>query len=65
MGGQLRIRIRESTHSTPWFDYLLASPEEMASLAEAPAGSSPALSTRGEHVYVGVLELTGQSHLRG
>ena len=34
MGGQLRIRIRNGTYSTPWLDYLLASPEEMAELAE-------------------------------
>jgi SAM-dependent methyltransferase len=65
MGGQLRIRIRESTHSTPWFDYLLASPEEMASLAEGTGWELTRVIDEGEHVYVGVLELTGRSHLPG
>jgi hypothetical protein len=29
MPGQLRIRIRYQSYVTPWFDYLLVSPEEM------------------------------------
>jgi SAM-dependent methyltransferase len=32
MGGQVRIRARYKHHRTPWFDYLLVSPEEMRSL---------------------------------
>jgi hypothetical protein len=58
MGGQLRIRIRirEGTHSTPWFDYLLASPEEMAELAEGTGWELRRVIDEGEHVYVGVLE---------
>jgi hypothetical protein len=34
MAGQLRIRVRHGRYRTPWFDYLLASPGEMAELAE-------------------------------
>jgi SAM-dependent methyltransferase len=30
--GQLRIRVRFQTYKTPWFDYLLVSPEEMKSI---------------------------------
>jgi hypothetical protein len=42
MGGQLRIRIRKGSYKTPWFDYLLASPEEMAQLAEGTGwGAAP------------------------
>lgn len=29
MSGQLRIRIRYQSYATPWFDYLLVSPDEM------------------------------------
>jgi SAM-dependent methyltransferase len=56
MGGQLRIRIRHETYSTPWFDYLLASPEEMAELAEGTGWELRRVIDEGEHVYVGVLE---------
>lgn len=56
MGGQLRIRIRQGTHSTPWFDYLLASPEEMAELAKGAGWELSRVIDEGEHVYVGVLE---------
>jgi SAM-dependent methyltransferase len=56
MGGELRIRIREGTYATPWFDYLLASPEEMASLAEGTGWELRRVIDEGEHVYVGVLE---------
>lgn len=34
LGGALRIRVRYRRHATPWFDYLLASPGEMASILE-------------------------------
>jgi len=30
--GQIRIRVRHRTARTPWFDYLLVSPDEMASI---------------------------------
>ena len=56
MGGQLRIRVRQGTCSTPWFDYLLASPEEMASLTEGTGWELARVIDEGEHVYVGVLE---------
>jgi SAM-dependent methyltransferase len=34
LGGQLRIRIRHRRLSTPWFDYLLCTPDELADLVE-------------------------------
>jgi hypothetical protein len=57
MGGQLRIRIRHGRCRTPWFDYLLAAPEEMAELAEGTGWQLSRVIDDGEHVYVGVLEL--------
>ena len=56
MAGQLRIRIRHHGYKTPWFDYLLASPEEMASLAEGTGWELSRVIDEGEYVYVGVLE---------
>ena len=32
MSGQLRIRVRYRGHATPWFDYLIASPDEVDEL---------------------------------
>ena len=55
MGGQLRIRIRHGRHATPWFDYLLASPEEMAKLAKGTGWELTEVIDEGEHLYVGVL----------
>jgi len=34
MSGQLRLRVRYQTYATPWFDYLLVSPDEMKTLLE-------------------------------
>ena len=34
MPGELRIRVRYKTYKTPWFDYLLASPEEMEDILD-------------------------------
>ena len=56
LAGQLRIRIRHGRHATPWFDYLLASPEEMAKLAKGTGWELAEVIDEGEHLYVGVLE---------
>jgi len=34
MSGQTRLRVRYLTYATPWFDYLLVSPDEMKQLLE-------------------------------
>ena len=34
MPGQTRLRVRYKTYATPWFDYLLVSPDEMKRLVE-------------------------------
>lgn len=56
MPGQLRIRIRHGIYRTPWFDYLLASPDEMADLAQGTGWELTRVIDEGEPVYVGVLE---------
>jgi SAM-dependent methyltransferase len=57
MSGQIRIRVRFRDVATPWFDYLMASPAEMAELAE-PAGWRVARVLDGVDTYVAVLEKT-------
>ena len=34
MSGQIRLRGRYKRYATPWFDYLMVSPEEMATLVD-------------------------------
>lgn len=56
MAGQLRIRVRHRYWATPWFDFLLVSPEEQAALA-LEGGWRLARVVRGDDpYYVGVLE---------
>ena len=56
MGGQLRIRVRYGHYTTPWFDYLLASPRELAELAEGTGWELTHVIGVGGPSYVGVLE---------
>jgi SAM-dependent methyltransferase len=56
MGGQLRIRVRYREHATPWFDYLFASPDELAGIV---AGTGWRIARRledGGPFYIAVLE---------
>lgn len=54
MAGQIRMRIRHLQYSTPWFDYLMASPAEMAELASAGGWHLEQTIGPGPY-YVGVL----------
>jgi SAM-dependent methyltransferase len=56
MAGQLRIRVRHGLYTTPWFDYLLASPDELAELAKGTGWELTRVIGEGEPSYVGVLE---------
>jgi hypothetical protein len=57
MAGQLRLRVRHGPYCSPWFDYLIASRAEMASLAEAGGWRlTRTLDQPGSGLYVGVLE---------
>lgn len=55
MGGQVRIRVRYRDLATPWFDYLMVSPDELRELAE-PAGWRVARIIESDDTYVAVLE---------
>lgn len=52
--GALRIRIRYGSHATPWFDYLLASREEMRELVAETRWTVTDTLGEGDS-YVGVL----------
>jgi SAM-dependent methyltransferase len=57
MSGQIRLRIRYQVAATPWFDYLMVSPTEMAELASL--GGWQLVRTLGdEPYYVGVMTKT-------
>jgi SAM-dependent methyltransferase len=54
--GQLRIRVRHRHGATPWFDFLLVSPGEMAGLAEEAGWRLQRVLGDDSPYYVGVLE---------
>jgi SAM-dependent methyltransferase len=54
--GQLRLRVRYLDLATPWFDYLLVAPSEMAELAEDGGWRCSTFVRDDGPVYVGVLE---------
>jgi SAM-dependent methyltransferase len=57
MAGELRLRVRHGPYCSPWFDYLIASREEMARLAESGGWRlTRTLDDPGSGLYVGVLE---------
>jgi SAM-dependent methyltransferase len=58
MGGQIRIRVRYRDLATPWFDYLMVSPDELRELAEH-AGWTVARILDSDDTYVAVLERSG------
>jgi SAM-dependent methyltransferase len=58
MSGQVRIRVRHRDVATPWFDYLMVSPDELRELAEQ-AGWTVARLLESEDTYVAVLEKSG------
>lgn len=55
MAGQIRMRSRYRQLASPWFDYLLASPEEVGELAEGTGWRVRRL-IEGEPLYVVVLD---------
>jgi hypothetical protein len=54
--GQLRLRVRCAQARTPWFDYLLVSPREMASIVSGTGWRVARLLRSSSPVYVAVLE---------
>lgn len=55
MPGQVRIRIRYGTHVTPWFDYLLVSPGEMAGILDGTGWSIERILKSGGPPYIAVI----------
>ena len=58
MAGQLRLRIRHRRYATPWFDYLIVSPEEMEGLVDGSGWRVARFLEGNDGVYAAVLEKT-------
>lgn len=59
LAGELRIRVRYQTYATPWFDYMMVSPEEMAEIADGTGWFLERVihyPGRTPPIYFGVLE---------
>jgi SAM-dependent methyltransferase len=59
MAGELRIRVRYQTYTTPWFDYMMVSPDEMAAIADGTGWFLERVihhPNRTPPIYFGVLE---------
>jgi len=56
MSGQIRIRVRYQTYATPWFDYLLVSPDEMRELVDGTGWRVAKLFKSRGPVYSAVIE---------
>ena len=55
--GHIRIRVRHSVLATPWFDYLLVSPDDLRALSEGTGWHVARLvEENGSAYYVAVLE---------
>ena len=59
MAGQLRLRVRYKSYCTPWFDYLLASPDEMRELLAGTGWSAERFIDGAGGQYVAVIEKAG------
>ena len=57
MSGQIRMRARYKRFVTPWFDYLLVSPEEMAALLDGTGWRIAQQYGRGR-LYTAIIERT-------
>jgi SAM-dependent methyltransferase len=55
MAGQARIRVRYRLHATPWFDYLMVSPDELRSLLDG-TGWHLARTLEADDLYVAVID---------
>ena len=55
MPGQIRLRVRYRELATPWFDYLMVSPDELADLL-VDSGWTISRVLESEDTYVAILE---------
>lgn len=56
MSGQTRLRVRYQTYVTPWFDYLLVSPDEMKKLVDGTGWRVAKVFRSGGPAYAAVIE---------
>ena len=56
MAGQLRLRIRHRGYATPWFDYLIVSPDELEKLLAGTGWRLARLVEGDADVYAAVIE---------
>ncbi len=60
MPGQLRMRIRYKLQATPWFDYLIASKDEMEAVLDGTGWAvNRYLEVEGDPTYVATIEKQG------
>ena len=59
MPGQLRIRVRFGLAATPWFDYLIVSPDELRELIDGSGWEIARLIDGEAGMYAAVLEKSG------
>lgn len=56
MGGQLKTRVRYKKYSTPWFDYLMVSKEEMESILDGTGWKTGRYIDAGDSHYAAIIE---------
>ena len=56
LAGQLRIRVRHRKYATPWFDYLIVSPDEMRALLDGTGWRVGRMLEGDGRVYAAVIE---------
>ena len=59
LGGQLRLRLRYRLLATEWFDYLVCSPAELASLVSGTRWRLVSIDDTDRPYYLAVFEFTG------
>ena len=56
MGGQLKTRVRYKKYSTPWFDYLMVSRDEMESMLDGTGWKVTRYIDSGDSHYAAIIE---------
>ncbi len=56
MAGQLRLRVRYQEYATPWFDYLMVSPEEMEDILDGTGWQISRLIDSDNSCYIAVID---------
>ena len=59
LGGQLRLRLRYRLLATEWFDYLVCSPAELATLVGGTRWRLAGIDDADRPYYLAVMEFTG------